>query len=1087
MTNGTHGNKGMGIPLAAMLMVSIIASSPIMHVGPQQATAETQSASVNIWTDKTSYTLGDNVVVSVSVKPVKPDTAITLFVLTADGITWAQEKIYPNGDGIAIFTFVLSNDVQTGTWSLVATYLDAIATTTFFYSYTQQGQQTSPPTNTIASITVWTEKSSYAPGDEVIVNIFVQPVSDKTVAYAILNPSGSAILAGKATPKQNGALGIAFLLRTDDPIGNWKVSVGYIDASSEARFSLTQTGTGSVSVPNPNPIMIKVSSDKASYTIGDRAVIRAEGQIPRGETVIIIVGPNGWTFLNQKFLANDKGIVEYRFDIIKDYPAGQWTIIASYKDSKAKATFSVSKVKVESAPGPQSSNDFLVYENPAYGIKIKYPANWHKEEEQGQYTRTVTFLSPPESASDKFPESVTVVVTNLPAPTSTDEFTKGFIEWAKVNIKDFKIVESTITAVASIPAQKIVFTGRGGGYYGDVDLKAIGIFMVKGKKGYQIAYTAENATYSAYLSTVQEMIDSFEIYSTVPKISEIKFLTYENSTYGIKIQYPADWEKVEQKQQFFHVTFYSPDSAAVASIYIEVLAPGTAIDAYTDAIIKQVKTLTDFKMDESSSATLAGYPAHKIVFTDRYDRNLMKEMAIWTIRDNKAYVIMYHAAMEQYSDYLPIIQKMIDSLQIKPVMLVNKISGQYVNSDLKYQIVFPEGWSGFEGSLYNKYRVTVGPGGINPPDHGNATAVMTILPIKLSEPLSETVRSIIFIIDTLELSPVSLTPASAQSCDTPVYLAITKLNDMKVLEVVKECQSVLNTIKTKMYFVVSEHVYIAIAFAANSDIAYKNNIAKFEESAKTFKTEKIIEPFSFEYDHLQGLSHGKQKVLAGGNSYNVAVTSNSTISDFVFSEENKQISFNVEGEGGTEGSARINVGKVLEGPYTVTMDRKTMDDFIVIEDRTVNETSIVLYYTHSKHEITITGTKLVPEVPIPEKGKQKEVAKEVKIRLNARQKGDTVLVTAKSFSLSKVDIYGLHLILNNGNVKSLYAHKGWNFGIDEKTNTVKLFTHENPIKPGKSIRFKIQIDSTQFSCSWVALDKDLNEVASGSMKARLAV
>lgn len=106
--------------------------------------------------------------------------------------------------------------------------------------------------------------------------------------------------------------------------------------------------------------------------------------------------------------------------------------------------------------------------------------------------------------------------------------------------------------------------------------------------------------------------------------------------------------------------------------------------------------------------------------------------------------------------------------------------------------------------------------------------------------------------------------------------------------------------------------------------------------------------------------------------------------------------------------------------------------------------------------------------------------------MSARQKADSVLVRAKSSSLSQVDVYELHLTLQSGVIKSVKPPRGWDFDIDRDSNTIELFTDDVPLKASKSIRFKIQTDASQLSCSWIGLDEDANEVASGNMKARLA-
>ncbi len=94
------------------------------------------------------------------------------------------------------------------------------------------------------------------------------------------------------------------------------------------------------------------------------------------------------------------------------------------------------------------------------------------------------------------------------------------------------------------------------------------------------------------------------------------------------------------------------------------------------------------------------------------------------------------------------------------------------------------------------------------------------------------------------------------------------------------------------------------------------------------------------------------------------IQSNSRIADFTFDEENRQITFTVEGEDGTTGTTSIAIDRLLEGPYTVTVDGVTVEDVMVIEDTGTGETILMINYDHSVHEITITGMQVVPEFPV---------------------------------------------------------------------------------------------------------------------------
>jgi hypothetical protein len=75
-----------------------------------------------------------------------------------------------------------------------------------------------------------------------------------------------------------------------------------------------------------------------------------------------------------------------------------------------------------------------------------------------------------------------------------------------------------------------------------------------------------------------------------------------------------------------------------------------------------------FKLLELStnSSILAGKPAYTLIGTYQ-DRSagLQKLMEIRTIIGDKAYSVEYIADAARYTDYLPTVQKMIDSLVIK--------------------------------------------------------------------------------------------------------------------------------------------------------------------------------------------------------------------------------------------------------------------------------------------------------------------------------------------------------------------------------------------------------------------------------------
>ena len=77
------------------------------------------------------------------------------------------------------------------------------------------------------------------------------------------------------------------------------------------------------------------------------------------------------------------------------------------------------------------------------------------------------------------------------------------------------------------------------------------------------------------------------------------------------------------------------------------------------------KSNPDLNVLESTPTTIAGKPAHKIVFSAIDNEEVeRKAMQVWTAIGNKAVLITYKADPDRFSSYLPTIERMIDSFKV---------------------------------------------------------------------------------------------------------------------------------------------------------------------------------------------------------------------------------------------------------------------------------------------------------------------------------------------------------------------------------------------------------------------------------------
>lgn len=164
------------------------------------------------------------------------------------------------------------------------------------------------------------------------------------------------------------------------------------------------------------------------------------------------------------------------------------------------------------------------------------------------------------------------------------------------------------------------------------------------------------------------------------KISISKVLNYEDTLYGFKIEYPAEWEKVQFSQGITQgphnmiVNFISPLRTTSQTfreyLLIETANLTSAVSNMSTFSKQELSFLTQsfphFTPTQiNSNSSLAGHNAYTVVFT--YSDPIVgtaKAMWVWAVIGSKRYILSYHADNSDYTIYSPTIEKMIHSFEI---------------------------------------------------------------------------------------------------------------------------------------------------------------------------------------------------------------------------------------------------------------------------------------------------------------------------------------------------------------------------------------------------------------------------------------
>ena len=160
--------------------------------------------------------------------------------------------------------------------------------------------------------------------------------------------------------------------------------------------------------------------------------------------------------------------------------------------------------------------------------------------------------------------------------------------------------------------------------------------------------------------------------------SEDIFLLYNNSKYGISMNYPSSWSYQEVQAStnvavvpivnMFPPISDDPNAVSFLEIGIENLESPFSIDEYTRSTINGYReSRQNFTLVSSNAdGTLSGLPAYEIVFTDSANDTDSKIMEVGALdsQNNRIYYLLFNTEESRYDSFAPILESIVNSFQV---------------------------------------------------------------------------------------------------------------------------------------------------------------------------------------------------------------------------------------------------------------------------------------------------------------------------------------------------------------------------------------------------------------------------------------
>ena len=160
---------------------------------------------------------------------------------------------------------------------------------------------------------------------------------------------------------------------------------------------------------------------------------------------------------------------------------------------------------------------------------------------------------------------------------------------------------------------------------------------------------------------------------------ETSFLTYENPTYGIFMRYPSNWIASTSglADHTDLIAFYSPlrnvSDLSQARLIISVIiySQNVSLQEYTNYLSTILNQSEQVDVTSSSEVDIAGYSGHRVVLANQPNQNTtltFYQINTWTTIGNKVYFLTYQGEERAFNQYLPEVNRMLQSLTIEEVI-----------------------------------------------------------------------------------------------------------------------------------------------------------------------------------------------------------------------------------------------------------------------------------------------------------------------------------------------------------------------------------------------------------------------------------
>lgn len=164
------------------------------------------------------------------------------------------------------------------------------------------------------------------------------------------------------------------------------------------------------------------------------------------------------------------------------------------------------------------------------------------------------------------------------------------------------------------------------------------------------------------------------VFIGIARNSKRDFTSYTNNDYQFSLNYPQSWSQQEVNDPITGeiVVFTSPaesgddffrEKVYLATEYLP--SKEITLEEYARTVRQRIKEAGNSEIYKSSTITIDGLPGRSIVYS-RYEGGLqLRQMEVFAIKGDRVYIAIYTAQRDKFSQFLKVVEEIIDSWEIE--------------------------------------------------------------------------------------------------------------------------------------------------------------------------------------------------------------------------------------------------------------------------------------------------------------------------------------------------------------------------------------------------------------------------------------